>query len=118
MGSFLLVSGVKFKYDLTKTPRVQEVEFQGKPIEMDRMYSVGMPSYMGNGADGYEFVKPYPKIVDEVRAVSVIALLLKFFEALDSKEENHDDHHDYYHHPDRSAKNRLDRIKVLRSKFL
>lgn len=25
MGSFLLISGVKFKYDLTKTPRVQEV---------------------------------------------------------------------------------------------
>ena len=25
MGSFLLVSGIKFKYDLTKTPRVQVV---------------------------------------------------------------------------------------------
>jgi len=53
MGSFLLISGIKYKYDLTKTPRVQEVEMNGKPIEMDKMYTVAMPSYMGNGADGY-----------------------------------------------------------------
>ncbi len=85
MGSFLLISGIKFKYDLNKTPRVQEVERNGEPIEMDKMYTVGMPAYMGNGADGYEFVKPYTKIIDEVRAVSVINLLLKFFEGIDVK---------------------------------
>jgi hypothetical protein len=58
---------------------------------MDRMYSVGMPAYMGNGADGYEFVKQYSKIVDEVRAISVTGLLLKFFEGLDSKKKQYDD---------------------------
>ncbi len=79
MGSFLLVSGLSFKYDLNKTPRVQEVDLNGKPLDMDKMYSVGMPAYMGNGADGYEFVKQYSKIVDEVRAISVTGLLLKFF---------------------------------------
>jgi hypothetical protein len=57
---------------------------------MDKMYSVGMPAYMGNGADGYEYVKPYTKIVDEVRAVSVISLLLKFFEGVDARIEQHD----------------------------
>ena len=85
---------------------------------MDKLYSVGMPAYMGNGADGYEFVKPYPKIVDEVRAVSVITLLLKFFEGVDAKLEQHDDHHDNHFHPDRSGAVRLDRIKALRSRFL
>lgn len=85
MGSFLLISGIKFKYDLAKTPRVQEVSIADKLIEMDKMYTVAMPSYMGNGADGYEFVKQYTKVIDEVRAISIINVLLKFFEAVDSK---------------------------------
>jgi hypothetical protein len=34
---------------------------------------------MGNGADGYDFIKEYRKIVDEVRAISIMSLLLKFF---------------------------------------
>ncbi len=38
-----------------------------------------MPSYMGNGADGFEFIKMYKKVIDEVRATSIIGLLLKFF---------------------------------------
>lgn len=46
---------------------------------MDKMYTVAMPSYMGNGADGYEFVKNYLKVVDEVRATTIIQLLFKFF---------------------------------------
>lgn len=64
MGSFLLVSGIKYKYDLTKTPRVQEVELNGKQLDKTKMYTVAMPAYMGNGADGYEYVKPYLKVVD------------------------------------------------------
>jgi len=38
-----------------------------------------MPSYLGNGADGYEFIKVYRKIVDEIRATSINNLLNKFF---------------------------------------
>ncbi len=44
-----------------------------------------MPSYMGNGADGFDFIKQYRKVVDEVRAISIINLLLTFFEGLDDK---------------------------------
>jgi len=29
MGSFLLISGIKYSYDLTKTPRIQSVEWNG-----------------------------------------------------------------------------------------
>lgn len=118
MGSFLLISGIKFKYDLSKTPRVQEVEQDGKPIELERMYSVGMPAYMGNGADGYEFVKQYSKIVDEVRAISVSGLLLKFFEGLDTKEKQYDEDEDENYHSNQLDMKRLNRIKVLRSRFM
>ena len=79
MGSFLLVSGVKYTYDLTKTPRVQSIQFQGQPLDINRVYSIAMPSYLGNGADGYEFIKVYRKIVDEIRATSINNLLNKFF---------------------------------------
>ncbi len=44
-----------------------------------------MPSYMGNGADGYDFIKQYRKIVDEVRAISILNVLLLFFDGLDDK---------------------------------
>ena len=118
MGSFLLVSGLSFKYDLNKSPRVQEVDLNGKPLEMDRMYSVGMPAYMGNGADGYEFVKQYSKIVDEVRAISVTGLLLKFFEGLDTKVKQYDEDDDGKYHPNQSDLKRLKRIKILRSRFM
>lgn len=64
MGSFLLVSGIKYAYDLTKTPRIQSVEWNGEPIDVDKFYTVALPSYMGNGADGYDFIKQYRKIVD------------------------------------------------------
>jgi 2',3'-cyclic-nucleotide 2'-phosphodiesterase (5'-nucleotidase family) len=118
MGSFLLISGIKFKYDLNKTPRVQEVERNSEPIEMDKMYTVGMPAYMGNGADGYEFVKPYTKIIDEARAVSVITLLLKFFEGADAKLEPRDENEDENYNLDKFRSARLDRIKTLRSRFI
>lgn len=64
MGSFLLVSGIKYAYDLKKIPRVQYVEWNGVPLDIDRFYTVALPSYMGNGADGYDFIKQYRKIVD------------------------------------------------------
>jgi hypothetical protein len=38
-----------------------------------------MPSYMGNGADGFDFIKQYPKVVDEVRAISILSMLFLFF---------------------------------------
>ncbi len=94
------------------------MERNGKPIEMDKMYTVGMPAYMGNGADGYEFVKPYTKIIDEVRAVSVITLLLKFFESADSKSKPQDENEDGNYHPDKSGSARLERMKILRSRLI
>lgn len=74
---------------------------------MDKMYTVAMPSYMGNGADGYEFVKPYIKVVDEVRATTIIQLLFNFFEAVDTKPKNNDENHDSHHHPNKSAPSRF-----------
>jgi hypothetical protein len=94
------------------------VERNNEPIEMDKMYTVGMPAYMGNGADGYEFVKPYTKIIDEAMAVSVITLLLKFFEGADAKLEPKDENEDEKNHPDKFGLARLDRIKTLRSRFI
>ena len=44
-----------------------------------------MPSYMGNGADGYDFIKQFRKVVDEVRAISILSVLYLFFEGLDEK---------------------------------
>lgn len=64
MGSFLLVSGIKYSFDLTKTPRVQSVEWNGEPLDVNRLYSVAMPSYLANGSDGFDFIKQYHKIVD------------------------------------------------------
>lgn len=40
---------------------------------------------MGNGGDGFDFIKQYRKIVDEVRGASVLMILMTFFEALDEK---------------------------------
>jgi len=36
MGSFLLVSGIKYTYDLTKTPRIQSVIWNGEPLNTNR----------------------------------------------------------------------------------
>lgn len=36
MGSFLLVSGVRYTYDYEKTPRVQAVEFKGQPLDLNK----------------------------------------------------------------------------------
>jgi hypothetical protein len=43
-----------------------------------------MPSYIARGGDGYEFLKPYEMIIDEIKGISTLNLLLKFFKAPDS----------------------------------
>ncbi len=90
MGSFLLVSGIKYTYDLTTTPRVQTVEWNGEPVDLNREYTIAMPSYLANGADGFDFIKQYHKIVDEVRGKNILNILLTFFDALDDKTLQHD----------------------------
>ncbi len=85
MGSFLIVSGIKYTYDLKASPRIQTVEWKGEPVDLNREYTIAMPSYLANGADGFDFIKQYHKIVDEVRGMNILKILLTFFEALDDK---------------------------------
>lgn len=56
--------------------------------------------------------------MDEVRAISVTGLLLKFFEGLDTKVKQYDEDDDGKYHPNQSDLKRLKRIKILRSRFM
>lgn len=54
-GGFLHLSGVEVVVDVNEEPgnRVQSVMVNGEPLDLDRVYSVGMNDFTAAGGDGY-----------------------------------------------------------------
>ncbi|WP_245986736.1 bifunctional metallophosphatase/5'-nucleotidase [Azospirillum thermophilum] len=58
-GGFLHVSNMEVVYDLKQPAgsRVVSVKVGGKPLDPEAEYSVGLPSYLAQGGDGYAMLK-------------------------------------------------------------
>lgn len=50
-----------------------------EPLDLDRSYSVATHSYMANGGDGFDMLKPCPFEIDPLASIDMLSLLLKFF---------------------------------------
>lgn len=86
-GQFLFVSGLRFSFDPTATPRVREVTVGRYPLDLHQDYTVTTTLYQAKGGDGFEMLRSGEMIVDEVKGISMLNLLLKFFKAPDSHQE-------------------------------
>jgi 2',3'-cyclic-nucleotide 2'-phosphodiesterase (5'-nucleotidase family) len=55
-GRFLQVSGLSFTYSIDKQvgERVQTININGEPLDLNKSYSVATSDYLANGGDGYE----------------------------------------------------------------
>lgn len=65
-GRFLQVSGVTFTFDSTKQvgSRVSNVLVNGQPIDLTAKYTIGLPSFMADGGDGFSMFKSAPRLID------------------------------------------------------
>lgn len=83
-GQFLLVSGVRYEFDPDRSPRVQTVTIGGKALDLEREYSLCTTSFQARGGDSFTMLKEGNLIIDEVKATTMLNLLLKFFKASDT----------------------------------
>lgn len=72
---------VKYSIDLsaTKGSRVKDVTVNGKPINLQKMYTVAVSSAMAQGRYGFEWMAAAPRVVDEEFATPFIHLLRDWF---------------------------------------
>lgn len=58
-GRFLQVSGMEYSYNPKNEvgSRVSNVTINGKPIELETIYTVALPLYIKNGGDGFQMLK-------------------------------------------------------------
>ncbi|KAK9326134.1 Metallo-dependent phosphatase-like protein [Lipomyces orientalis] len=80
-GRFLQVSGIKYIYCLEKSPRIQSVEVDGMPLNLERMYTCATRGYMMHGKDGFEslMVPPDRQIVDDEQGLLLVQMLRMWF---------------------------------------
>lgn len=66
-GRFPQVSGLRFTFDPARPPgsRVTDVSVGGRPLELDKSYSMVTKPYMLEGKDGYECFQGKEFIVDK-----------------------------------------------------
>lgn len=65
-GRFLQVSGMKYSYNPKNEvgSRVSNVTINGKPIELETIYTVALPLYIKNGGDGFQMLKNTMGVVE------------------------------------------------------
>ncbi|WP_281699999.1 bifunctional metallophosphatase/5'-nucleotidase [Cetobacterium somerae] len=58
-GRFLQVSGMEYSYNPKNEvgSRVSNVTINGKPIQLETIYTVALPLYIKNGGDGFQMLK-------------------------------------------------------------
>lgn len=66
VGRFLQVSGLKYSYNPKNEvgSRTSNITVNGKPIELDTIYTVALPLYIKNGGDGFQMLKESLGTVD------------------------------------------------------
>jgi len=52
-GQFPCVSGLRFEFDPTATPRVRKVIVNKEPLDIHREYTITTTSFQGRGGDGF-----------------------------------------------------------------
>lgn len=87
-GSFLSVSGIRYTFDINKSPRVQEVYINNHLLNENKKYMVALNSYISSGGDGFEMFKECKVIIDQIAAIDLLRLILKFFKGI-NKEKGH-----------------------------
>lgn len=65
-GRFLQVSGMKYSYNPKNEvgSRVSNVTINGKPIQLETIYTVALPLYIKNGGDGFQMLKNTMGVVE------------------------------------------------------
>ena len=65
-GRFLQVTGMEYSYNPKNEvgSRVSNVTINGKPIELETIYTVALPLYIKNGGDGFQMLKNTVGIVE------------------------------------------------------
>lgn len=65
-GRFLQVSGMEYSYNPKNEvgSRVSNVTINGKPIELETIYTVALPLYIKNGGDGFQMLKNTMGVVE------------------------------------------------------
>ncbi|MCQ8212757.1 bifunctional metallophosphatase/5'-nucleotidase [Cetobacterium somerae] len=65
-GRFLQVSGMEYSYNPKNEvgSRVSSVTINGKPIQLETIYTVALPLYIKNGGDGFQMLKNTVGVVE------------------------------------------------------
>lgn len=65
-GRFLQVSGMEYSYNPKNEvgSRVSNVTINGKPIQLETIYTVALPLYIKNGGDGFQMLKNTMGVVE------------------------------------------------------
>ncbi|KAK9456784.1 Metallo-dependent phosphatase-like protein [Dipodascopsis uninucleata] len=83
-GRFLQVSGMRYTFSLETTPRIRSVEINGRPLDVDKMYSCATRGYMMHGKDGFSSLKVSKdrQIIDEEQGLLLVQMLRMWFLSL------------------------------------
>lgn len=66
--------------DRTAHPSVTDVSFDGKPIDVERMYTVSTTATLGKGKYGYSWFQTAERIVDEENGMQIQDLVKMYCE--------------------------------------
>ena len=94
-GAFLQVSGVKFTIDLSRQPqvldseskptriaipgsRVTDIYVNGSPIDMNRVYTLGIGNFNAAGGDGYIMIKNLSSNLKYDTAITIPEILEEY----------------------------------------
>lgn len=82
-GRFPQVSNIYFEFDPKKDPmsRINRntIMVIGKPLEMDHIYTLAIPSYLADGKDGYDILLECTPLIDPDLERDLTELLTRFF---------------------------------------
>jgi 5'-nucleotidase len=82
-GMFPQVSGMTLVVDAKAPPgdRVRDVRVNGQPLQMDRMYTVGIPDFIFRGGDGYTMFAGQHVLVGPEAGTPISAAIEKYVAA-------------------------------------
>ena len=79
-GRFPQVAGMQFVYDSNRSPgsRIYDVQIQGKPLELIKLYKVATVDYAFNGGDGYSMFKGGRVLLSPLKQVTLVSTLAEY----------------------------------------
>lgn len=82
-GGFLHVAGLKYKVDSKKEVgnRVNDIQVNGKPINMEQSYKVGTNDYIAGGGDGYDIMKKTTQLTKSQNGKSLLQVFADYLKS-------------------------------------